>query len=97
MSLALRRKLKFGEWQGGYAADTVYQAASDGFVLAVGWNSGTSGGVKGYANTWETIRQWNGSGYLNYGAGICMPVSKGHTWRVEQAGCVAGIFFIPLI
>lgn len=81
--------------------DTVYQAATDGFVTA--WVNGNSFDVKAYtdgSNPPTTVRTGNASGYYD-AIGICMPVKKDDYYKVvfTQHGGSGGtqyMYWIPL-
>jgi len=78
----------FGSWA-ARANNTVYQAATDGFIIAITPNGATQ--VFGYtdgSNPPTTVRAVN---YTNGAAPICsitMPVRKGDYWKVTGASTV---------
>ena len=97
MSLFIRHKLKLGTWV-SKAKDTVYIAETDGFVVVQGDGGHVGGWIKGWCESWETLRVWNGSGYVENGAGFTMPVRKGKTWRVTKSSVDRiDISWVPLI
>jgi hypothetical protein len=93
----------FGSWM-ARAENTVYQAATDGFVIVHGPGTGHGYGyVSGYfdsSNPPVTLRARNGSGYADVGGGatITMPVKKDHYWKVTRTGNIGAmtVYWLPL-
>ena len=87
---------RMGSWVGKSNA-TVYQAATDGFVLAADNTNANSWDVEGYtdgSNPPTTKRSIAGASSLARGATIEMPVKKKDYWKVENA--VSFVYWIPL-
>jgi len=88
-------KKALGDWVTA-ANNTVYQAAIDGFVLAIG-TPGAEAYAYGYtdaANPPTTVRQqhWQDGAAPDRGS-IMFPVKKGDYWKVTSASTV---YWIPL-
>jgi len=90
---------RLGDWDAGapYVKDTVYQAPSDGFVVA---QSNGNGNTVGYTDSFTpptTLRQSN-FGSPGTISSISLPVKKGEYWEVARlvGGTTTTIFWIPL-
>jgi hypothetical protein len=94
-------QVAFGSWV-SRSGDTVYQASTDGFVLAWGSRDGEPPGVRGYtdsSNPPATLRIASREG--EYGntsrQSITMPVKKDDYWKVTGENFNWGdIYWIPL-
>ena len=93
-----------GAWDSAtYSADTVYLAATDGFVVATTSREGAACGFIGLtdsSNPPTTVVCGNGhsdTGSSSYKSSFTMPVRKGDYWKVEsQIGPVDVVRWIPL-
>lgn len=77
------------------ADNTVYQAATDGFV--VGQYAGTAA-IYGYtdgSNPPTTARQLNGGGAINIEKDLGFPVKKNDYWKTLN--CTGFVYWIPLV
>lgn len=74
--------------------DTVYQATSDGFVLADGGTDVNISGLTDGSNPPTTERAHAYSGNVMGTQGLTMPVRKGDYWKVTNADHV---YWIPLL
>jgi hypothetical protein len=88
-----------GAWQ-SCSQGSVYQAATDGFVVAYDYWEGQGGYVNGITDSSSnptTMRIQNGGPSTN-AAGINMPVRKGDYWKVTitSGGWYPHVFWIPL-
>ena len=97
-SLINNPKAGFGAWDdSSYLFNTIYTAATAGFVVAYGGYSGGVDPIRGY--TPDTVLRTNNSYPNPYGtgSGICMPVRKGDTWKVVLSNTTnAKLAWIPL-
>jgi len=90
----------FGSWA-TKVKNTVYEAASDGIVVAYGsGGSGTTDHMIGYtdgSNPPTTIRIVSGEGAEQY-LGFTMPVRKGDYWKVSTTGanCTFVVRWLPI-
>ena len=79
----------FGAWV-SKSNNTVYQAATDGFVMAYGYGDSTIYGYTDSSSSPTTLRikdgQVSAAGWGNYG--ITMPVRKNDYWKVTGASTV---------
>jgi len=94
VSSALPDDDAFGSWA-SKLDNTVYQAASDGFVTA--WVNTGSGSVEGYtdsSNPPTTLRVKDTTGQTNRPASIMFPVRKGHFWKT--VGANGGLWWLPV-
>ncbi len=70
------------------AHNTVYQASTDGFVVAELIAGHCGQGVEGYTDGSSpptTLKVWNGSGYIDTGgAAITLPVKANDYWKVKR-------------
>jgi hypothetical protein len=87
----------FGAWA-SKSANTVYQAATDGFVVATAGMYGDSD-VFGYtdsSNPPTTLRAaFNVAATVGYGS-ITMPVKKNDYWEITYNGSSPTIYWLPL-
>lgn len=86
---------KLGSWL-ARAKNTVYQAATDGFVCA--YDSDNDNGIDvSTDNSNPPVSKrtagFAGNGYVE---GICCPVKKGDYWKVACITDVDYVFWIPL-
>lgn len=87
-----------GAWDATHSEGTIYQAATDGFV--VGFGLSTSGGstlavLTDSASTPTTTRTSEGaSGSFNIS--FCVPVKKNDYWKVDNGGRSTTVYWIPL-
>lgn len=97
---------KLGNWQ-ARSFDTVYQAATDGLVVAYGYQSTADitnvvqlNGMTDGANPPTTKRAYDLGRFYNgpAGAGITMPVREGDYWEVQLLGgsLSNSLYWIPL-
>jgi len=86
------------------SVDTIYTAATDGFVTSRYTNAtGAAGGVYGYTDA-ETdpatilVQSITNSGGVSEYGSICMPVKSGNKWKVVKNGTVTAveIYWHPL-
>lgn len=77
------------------ADNTIYQAATDGFVCAEAANTGQDTDVLGITDsnsTPTTVRDRAGVSSLARGAGVSFPVKKDDYWKTENA---TNVYWIP--
>jgi len=85
----------FGSWA-SKSQDTSYTAETDGFVCVNAYGGHAGGWVKGWSPA-DTLRVWNGSGYVDFGAGFTMPVRKGDTWKVTSSNMTSvTVYWLPI-
>ena len=82
------------------AFDTVYQAATDGFIAAHAYAGATANGISVLTDsanppTVQRIRSHLAAGYV---AGVCCPVKKNKYWKAGLSGGAEdkAVYFIPL-
>lgn len=90
----------FGSWT-LMAKETVYQAQTDGLVIARNSDSGSGGVLVGYTDsnnppTTRRIHADSSAGYLN--SSIILPVRKGDYWKIHMIGGngVATVYWLPM-
>ena len=93
---AIRAKLRLGDWL-SRSNNTVYQADTDGFVVA--WTTAAAA-INGYtdnSNPPTTERQRDGDGDAGGGNGssIFVAVKKNDYWKIAN-GTVVTVYWIPL-
>lgn len=79
----------------GKISGTVYQATTDGLVLALG-QPGNDTSLLGYSDPTTnppTTLKAASTAYQNYYVSIMMPVNKGYYWKVVNAGAV---YWVPI-
>jgi len=90
--------IALGSWL-SRVQDTVYLAATDGFVTGY-VNTVVEGSyIKGYtdsSNPPTTLRQWWAGGWYNSQGSVSFPVKSGHYWKVSTNKSNAVVFWIPL-
>jgi len=84
---------RLGAWL-GRADNTVYQAATDGFVVGMYTGQAVIFGYTDGANPPTIVRQQNGGGGVNIEKDLCFPVKKNDYWKTN--GCTVFVYWIPL-
>lgn len=91
----------FGTWSSGLGNGTIYQAATDGIVVAWSFASAGQGGnyTDGYTDSSAspTTKVQEDRHTSTYGSSnACFPVKKNDYWKVVIGGGTVNIFWMPL-
>jgi len=90
----------FGAWNNSYSSGSIYQAATDGFVVAYASTDTQDSDIVGYTDSSSNpstvrIEQYGGGG--GSVSGFTMPVRKGDYWKVTYSqGGAPNINWMPL-
>jgi hypothetical protein len=86
----------FGAWE-GKTAGTVYQASSDGFVVAMADGPSGSGYIEGYTDSSaspSTKVMWSSDQWSGQKGGVTFPVRKNDYWKVTTSFW-ATVYWVP--
>lgn len=91
----------FGSWTSGYSLGTIYQASTDGLVIARMYGS-SHGGLRGFtdSNSNPTTERLTNFSYAGAGgnSSITMPVKAGDYWKVisDYSVNTSSIYWVPV-
>lgn len=88
---------QLGAWDATKSEGTIYQAATDGFVVGHGASSGGGGStiiVVTDSSATPTTQRYNSGSSLNLS--FTVPVRKNDYWKVDNGGRSTAVYWIPL-